>query len=872
MADQPSNFSCEPARECLAADVAKVQPDTELKNTLVLRRRIRVRVLDCRSGEPVLGQPVEEVRLNGTKLATFLALDKEWDIAKHFPISGSGAQRKFGLNNVTLTKATQIVLNALGYECGIPSNTYGPQGMTAFLKFRVVAQAVRFKPEDLAKIGLFDAAVLKPNWRPAPGKKVLRGAKDAADNDVEFRAPNDSEANELIRIYNTKCYRAAQFHLASLDFYPRDDAKLKDGVLDAPDSGVWTDAWKEAFKDWQHLTFSRAKDNCYDWVKRQEEGAALLEQKRGFVTDEHGDIFIPIPVTLLTQSIKVGVSFRDFTVVPEATLKEHEATGSKLHRVVTRRVNDDGSWGPMQPKPGTTSFAIEWVTQTQENQWLKPWGWRCGIERSKSNAERQQFKEFFTAWEFEIPAFTQAELDDPKTGADWRALHKRTKAFNMFYQAADETPEFVLFALVWCQPVWDEFKDPELRGLGAAASNDAYVWPNQGGLGTAREPDDPGVRDTPAHMHIVTQYYDMGGSDKFGGKGYGLFEHDKDADGSQAATVWRGGDGHHGIDVHADIGDLLFAVHAGNAKHNPSNGALGRTVSVSWMAADGTSYNIAGGHLSAAEGAFKRYVRAGEIVGRAGRTGNLSPTSNQAGHVHLNVGYSAATSTFNLAYQSPDEANRCCIPTNYRTPLLLPCRCATVSDHDALSGCNFADKDIASACWAVNDLACPHLPREKVTLADLTAAGINAAKRQVQAQLRKLGHYTGKLDGDWGSFENVLKVTKAGGDGIYAATNSSSAKRATAPKDMKLNVLGTASGWYEVEIQVALRTATSGDRGWIAAASVADPSVGGTRKGICAFKTATNLLPASPSPKDKFEADQPFLDRLNQDAPVIPLS
>jgi hypothetical protein len=324
--------------------------------------------------------------------------------------------------------------------------------------------------------------------------------------------------------------------------------------------------------------------------------------------------------------------------------------------------------------------------------------------------------------------------------------------------------------------------------------------------------------------------------------------------------------------VHADIGDLLFAVHGGNAKHNPSNGLLGRTVSVSWKAADGISYNVAGGHLSAAEGDFQRYVRAGEIVGRAGRSGNLSPTSNQAGHVHLNVGYSAATSTFNLAYQSPDEANQCCIPTNYRTPLLLPCRCATVSDHAALSGCNFADKDIVSACWAVNDLACPHLPREKVTLADLSAAVVNAAKRQVQAQLRKLGHYAGKLDGDWGSFENVVKVTKTGGDGIYAEANSGSAKRANAAKDMKLTVLGTAGGWYEVEIPVALRTAMSGDRGWIAAASVADPALGGTRKGICAFKTATNLLPANPSPKDKFDADQPFLDRLNQDAPVVPLS
>jgi murein DD-endopeptidase MepM/ murein hydrolase activator NlpD len=870
MADQPSNFSCEPDRECLAADVAKVQPESELKNTLVLRRRIRIRVLDCRSGLPVVGQPIEDIRLNDKSLASFLGLERNWDIATNFPISGAGDNRRFGLEPKTLNKATQIVLNALGYDCGTPSKNYGPQGKSAFLRFRVVALAVRFKPEDLAKIKLFDAPVLKSEWQPAAGKKTLRGVKDAADKEIEFREPTKDESEELIRIYNTKCYRAAQFHLASLDFYPRDDPGLKDGVLDAPDSGKWTAGWKDAFKAWQQVTFRRAKDNCFDWIKRKEEGAALKEQRRGFITDERGDIFVPIPVSMLSQPVSVAVSFPDFAVLAEATLKEYQASGTKLHRGVGYKILDDESRGPMIPKAGTTQFSIEWEPGSQKTGWDQPWGWRCGIEPSQSDSERKGFKEFRTAWKFEIPAFTQAELDDT-TGAEWRALHKRTKAFSLFYDSGSDAAEFVLFALVWSQPVWDQFKDP-LPGLGDAASNDAYLWPATDGLGSDREPTDPRVRDSGLRMHIVTQYYDLGGTDKFGGKGYGLFEHDHTAAGGAAATRWRGGDGHHGIDVHAAIGDLFFAVHAGEASHSPNSGALGRYIAITWKDSNGISRRIGGGHLSAAEGTFKRHVRAGEIIGEAGRTGNLSATSNQAGHIHLNVGQAGNAGPFNLVYEAADEANKCCIPTNYRTPLLFPCRCATVQDHAALSGCKFENIGIANACWAVNDLACPHLPRDQVKLSDLKSDDKNAAKRQVQAQLRKLDHYTGSLDGDWGKFENTVKVTKSGGDDIRAAASATSEKRAKVPKDTKLTVRNAASNWYEVEIPSANRTATSGDHGWIPAASVAESGVGGTRKSIHAFKARAGLLPANPTPKDKYQADSAFLDRLNLDAPVVPLT
>ncbi|MCC6558877.1 MAG: M23 family metallopeptidase [Polyangiaceae bacterium] len=873
MSNKPS-WRCEPERDCYAADVAKTEPGSDLKNTLILPRRLRVRVLDCRSGEPVVGHAVQEVRLNGEPLAKLLAADREWDVSKHFPISGSGAQRKFGDTSVTLTKASQIALNALGYDCGAPGNAYGNQGKTAFLKFRVVAQDVAFKAEDLRRIDLFGVSTLAQEFLPAAGKKTLRQVTDADGKEVELRAPTDAEADELVRIYNTKCYRAAQFHLATLDFYPRDDAKLADGVMDAPDSGEWTEAWQTAFKAWQKVTFGSATSA---WVKTAKQGAALMTAQRGFVTNAAGDVFIPIPLSALEQRAEVEIGFKDFAVVAEATLAEHEADGVKLHRVVQRSVGDDGALGPMQPKTGATLFSVEWVDGQQSAEWDKPWGWRCGNDRSTSDSERSSFKELRTSWKFEIPPFTQEELSDPAKSADWSTLHGRTKALSMFH--GPDQPEFVLFALIWCQPVWDEFDDPRPRTSAVVGGNNAtYAWPGA-------PPEYMGI-----HMHVVTQYYDLGGTDPYGGKGYGLYEHDV-----PGPTRWRGGDGHHGMDIHARVGDNLFAVHAGRMTYTAGAGEIGNIVRVSWTPLVAERSSIGYGHVTDKVGDAPRQVRAGEIVAKAGRTGNLKPASDQAGHVHLNIG-----ATANDLHGSPSPANRVCIPFNERTPHVLPCRCDVKHKAAELQGCNFehltvtfksqevegGNMVVPQTCWAVGELACPHMPRPGGgDLADLSSAGASRIKRRVQAQLRYLLNrgtitwtgigttntaYALTLDGDLGAYPKEAKV-KTQTANLRGTASTQGAVLGQAKKDDVLPLVRTEGEWCYVTLPAAIQATAGQTEGWVHSSLVKVATVGRTRRAIRAFKDHYGLLPAEPAMKDLYELDQAALDKLDEVAPLAPI-
>jgi hypothetical protein len=159
-----------------------------------------------------------------------------------------------------------------------------------------------------------------------------------------------------------------------------------------------------------------------------------------------------------------------------------------------------------------------------------------------------------------------------------------------------------------------------------------------------------------------------------------------------------------------------------------------------------------------------------------------------------------------------------------------------------------------------------------VQLTELTSSAKNTAKRRVQAQLRKLGHPAGTLDADWGTFENNVIVNKAAGAPIRAEDSATAAKLCDVSNGTSLKVLGSSTGWYHVEIPANKRTATSGDNGHIAAGDIKEPNTGSTRKAILAFKTVEGLLPDNPTPADKYEADQAFLDRLNSKAPIIPLT
>jgi hypothetical protein len=367
--------------------------------------------------------------------------------------------------------------------------------------------------------------------------------------------------------------------------------------------------------------------------------------------------------------------------------------------------------------------------------------------------------------------------------------------FSLYYDGGEDRPEYVVFALIWCQPVWDGVDDPDSSPATPAINDKAYVF--TGG-------------DAHLNMHVTTVYHDLGGSERYGGKGYGLWEY-------VAAPKWRGKDnptdaqgGHRGFDLHAPKGAKVFAVHGGKVKNSAGAGAGGNVVTLKWKSAGNEHAEIQYLHNSAFMVANNTAVRAGQVVAHAGRTGNLTDPSAQPGHVHVSVGPN------NALYNSPDGDNRICLPANQKTPLVFPCHCEVTLAASNPAGCDF-NKAFAKECWAVAELACPYMPAT-VALADMTAEGETGSKarRRLQAQLRYMHEHDsasylspGALDADIGP---APPQPGAAGAPAYAP--------------------------------------------------------GATRLAIHKYKHARGLLPNGPTLEQKYGIDQALLDDLDVAAPL----
>jgi hypothetical protein len=796
--------------------VAKVQAGAEFKNTLVVSRMLRVRVLDCRSGQPLQGVPVQELRINGKAVVRYRAAHKDWDISTHFPLYEKDSQWFFGTKAGTLIKASQRALNALGFDCGSPSDSYGPQGKTAFLQYQVRCGDMQLDAKDVAKIKLFEVKKIADKWLKPPNKDALKDIVDQNGDAVPFTAPTPEECRNIIAIYNTRSYSAAQFHLASLGYYPGNKDPLGTGAMDDQDLGTWPESWKQAFKAWQRVEFGYTANQCWDWIKREKEGKKLQDRDRNFVTNDHGDIHIPVPVSMLGSQWTLEVGFADFAIVAEAKEVEYQ---DKNKAQIPRRYGPpppvkappagSAPAAPAAPKkypiPGPTKFSIEWfdsqVGSSVADKWDKGWGWRCGNQRSISEEERKSFTEFRTSWTFTVPAFNEAELGDPAKGPQWQVLHQRTKAFSMFYDSEEDMPEFVVFALVWCQPVWDEIKDP---GRLYHTNSNVYVDVDAGAQ----------LKDRSHNMHVVTVASKLGGSDPYGNKGYGKIAK------LPAGSIypWRSHE-HAGLDMHAVLGAKVFAVHAGRltrlgglqpAPNNPGQylSPGGNYVQIVWSGEGQTVIMCL--HFSQYLTPTHEHVKAGQVVGLAGRTGNLSPRkpdgqpglSGNPGHTHLNMG---AVGNHTALETTPDADNRVCIPTN-NTPLLFPCRCEVNDPAQDPSGCQFQNSKFTKTCWAVAELVCPYMWKDQTNF-------------RLQAQLRYL-------------FEK--KIAPPGG------FPSGSAYLNPGPTDGTIN-------------------------------PVPDPGTAAspTRQAIRAFRIANQLTPQDAKPYEGCEMDSEAWSKLNEQAPVV---
>jgi murein DD-endopeptidase MepM/ murein hydrolase activator NlpD len=102
---------------------------------------------------------------------------------------------------------------------------------------------------------------------------------------------------------------------------------------------------------------------------------------------------------------------------------------------------------------------------------------------------------------------------------------------------------------------------------------------------------------------------------------------------SQYADTWGAardaGRSHQGTDIFAALGTPVVAVDDGNARKadDPKGGQV-----IYLQAADGGHYYYA--HLDGYEGDFPRKVRAGDVIGRVGKTGNAANTSP---HLHFEI-------------------------------------------------------------------------------------------------------------------------------------------------------------------------------------------------------------------------------------------
>lgn len=510
----------------------------------------------------------------------------------------------------------------------------------------------------------------------------------------------------IIEEYNKRFNRAVQFHLTAL------------GYECDKDNGNWTDrVSKAAFHKWQERELGYK--NPYDTFNatrnltaRKKLATKLLNARKNFTTYDGGLFYIGVPVARIKEGFKIRISFSDFAIINEK----------------------EGWRSDHEKKP--TGFRIEW--QDTQNVDSGKWGWRL-----KHPGEDSEATEFMSRLELTIPAAPDY---------DWKKLtddEREEAGFSPFYTTVEDHPAFVFFALVWCQPVWDGIADPP---KGFDINEDAYIKKSE---------------ERNRNFHVVTMYRSVGGSEGIlSGKGYGLYEafttypkyRLKKFNDDDQPVGW-----HTGIDIHAGVGDYVFAVHGGKVKlHNAVAGEkAGDWIYLSWKGKGRTSISLL--HLDSFIAANNSHVQAGAIIGIAGRSGNLK--DRYPGHCHLTMGFN------NSLHKTPeDKENKACIPYN-DSPLLFPCKCIVLdSDPDTEAkevptNCNFSNT-YATNCWARAELKCPFM------------AGDDKKERRLQAQLHFLFRtksgdgYTDPIDpeeginGDFGSAVIGGKINLKSGDKV----------------------------------------------------------------------------------------------------------
>lgn len=444
----------------------------------------------------------------------------------------------------------------------------------------------------------------------------------------------------------------------------------------------------------------------------------INEYNSNFSADEHGFINLKIPKDLLNAATTIEIGLRDFPILLEAT----QTSESNTENQVLRESDNVG---------GGTDYQIRWGVGTeaspndvtQDAEWNGNFGWRM-----KKDERITEFK---------------VSLQIPVKEGDDKFKEFEKDLMSPFYEDKDSPYHLVIYAMQWCQPVWDGIDDNPSGEVGAI-SEGSYI----------QHADYHGM-----NMHIASNLYDQGGSDYNGGKGYGKMEGSLLQNGSYNTGKYRS-DSHKGYDLLANIGANIFAFRAGETIYKTAvdgNGVTHNKIVLNWAAVGpGARSTITHLHISPDESKSsedKEDVITGQVIAQAGRSGNLywSNISNP-GHVHLNVGsYSnnAVNRYKSMLYESHvnliDEYNFKIFPTN-DFPLALPCKGELGVDNLTKQStigtgtpvvCNIEGKAVKQ-CWAAWELKCPLVRNmNNGTIEDPNI-------RIIQAQLKYLGYYVGQ--------------------------------------------------------------------------------------------------------------------------------
>ena len=435
-------------------------------------------------------------------------------------------------------------------------------------------------------------------------------------------------------------------------------------------------------------------------------GLIVEEYESHRETDSNGILNIRIPHILLQgRAVSIEIGFWEFPIILEDI---STTAGTRTTREFISRENKNEL---------DTGFKIFWLGDQNlgwdENILLSGhFGW--GVEDSNKQGLLRTAVKFTIKNNYE----DFNELDE--------------FLFSKFYDINNYNYNFVVFGMQWCQPVWDIFTDPVIPNIqdkkhiyindNIYCNDDNYEL-----LTISGYTDNAKHTSNNKNMHVVSNV-NMATLEPMRQKGYGVYD--------VRANPARGiGDSHMGYDIYNYQNAPVFAIHGGKAipRAQPPGQGFGNYVKLQWAAetidlAHLREINPRPDKINNA-GVRGVEVMAGEIIGYAGRSGNMGDMNPQ--HTHFRYRHGGDQQTLNSPIGQNDP-NKFIIP-HVNLPLVFPCRCNYISRDP--SNCEFStgvlvrgNMEAIEKCFAPIELCCPYMKN--------VARTSNKAPQKLQAQLK----------------------------------------------------------------------------------------------------------------------------------------